>query len=156
MSADLSQRSGSEHFLKPNAFERVMNKTVGLLARLGICPRYLHLLQVKGRRSGKVYTTPVNLLELNGRRYLVGGRGHSEWSKNVGAVGDVTLVRGTVAKTYHAVSILDEGKPTILKAYLEEYQNTVQRFFSVRAGSPLRAFRAIAQQHPVFELLAKD
>ena len=152
----MSQRSGSEHFLKHNAFERAMNKTVGLLARLGIGPRYLHQLRVKGRRSGKVYTTPVNLLELNGHRYLVGGRGHSTWSKNVSAVGNVTLVRGTIAKAYRAVSIPDESKPKILKAYLEEYRNTVQRFFSVPAGSPLEAFRVIAQQHPVFELLPKD
>src|SRR5579863_7446653 len=80
-----------EHFQKPNVFERLMNKTVGALARLGLGPSYLHILEVRGRSSGKLYSTPVNLLEIGERCYLVGGRGHTAWSKNASVVGHVTL-----------------------------------------------------------------
>ena len=148
----MNKRGSSQYFLKPTAFERVVNKTVALLARLGIGPRYLHLLRVKGRRTGKVYSTPVNLLETNGRYYLVGGRGHTAWSKNASAVGEVTLVRGTNSRKYRAIPMSDYDKPKILKAYLEQYRHTVQKFFFVPAGSPLEAFRPIADRHPVFEL----
>ena len=48
--------------------------------------------------------------------------------------------------------VVREEKPAILKGYLEEYRRTVQRFFLVRAGSPVEAFREIADRHPVFEL----
>jgi deazaflavin-dependent oxidoreductase (nitroreductase family) len=143
----------SKYFLKPKPFERFMNKTIGVAARLGFVPRYVYLLQVRGRRTGKMYSTPVNLLEFNGRRYLVGGRGHAAWSKNAAAAGEVTLIRGKDVQRLRAVELPDDQKPEILRAYLNEYRQTVQRFFSVPASSPLQAFRAIADRHPVFELV---
>ena len=130
-----------------------MNKSIGVLARLGIGPAYIHLLEVQGRRTGKMYTTPVNLLELNGHSYLVGGRGHTGWSKNVLAAGVVTLRRGRRSQRFRALPVTDGRKPEILRAYLQEYRGTVQRFFSVPADSPIDAFAAIVNMHPVFELV---
>src|SRR5262245_21662011 len=83
----------TKYFLKPKPLERFMNKTIGLAVRFGLAPRYMYLLRVRGRRSGNVYSTPVNLLEFKGHRYLVGGRGHTAWSRNAAAVGEVTLIR---------------------------------------------------------------
>jgi hypothetical protein len=40
-----------------------------------------------------------------------------------------------------------------LKLYLERYVTAVQRYFSVKAGLALEAFREIAANYPVFELL---
>jgi deazaflavin-dependent oxidoreductase (nitroreductase family) len=131
-----------------------MNKAIGWLAWLGLVPAYVHLLEVQGRRSGKTYSTPVNLLRLNGHYYLVGGRGHTAWSKNALSASAVKLRRGLRAQSYQAVPVPDEMKPEILKAYLEEYRGTVQRFFNIPAGSPVEAFAAIAHRHPVFELKA--
>jgi deazaflavin-dependent oxidoreductase (nitroreductase family) len=142
-----------QHFLKPKPFERFMNKAIGVVARLGFAPRYVYLLEVRGRRTGKIYSTPVNVLDFKGRRFLVGGRGHATWSKNAAASGEVTLIRGKKVQRLRAVPIPDDEKPEILRAYLNEYRQTVQRFFSVPASSPLEAFRTIAERHPVFELV---
>src|SRR5262249_21769437 len=109
-------------------------------------------LRVRGRRSGNVYSTPVNLLEFKGHRYLVGGRGHTAWSRNAAAVGEGTLIRGKNAHRYRVLELPDDEKPEILRAYLIEYQHTVQRFFAVPTTSPVEAFRTIADRHPVFEL----
>jgi len=147
--------SHSDHFLKPSKIESLMNKSIGVLARLGIGPGYIHLLEVQGRRTGKTYTTPVNLLELNGHRYLVGGRGHTGWSKNVLASGVVILRRGRRSQRLRALPVMDDRKPEILRAYLQEYRGTVQRFFSVPADSPTAAFVAIANMHPVFEVVVE-
>ena len=144
--------SRSDHFMKPSTTESLTNKAIGLLARLGIGPKYLYLLEVRGRRSGKAYTTPVNLMDLNGHRYLVGARGHTAWSKNAQAAGAVTLRRGFRSQQYRVVPLPDETKPEVLKAYLDRYQRDVQRFFAVSAGSPVNAFAAIAKMHPVFEI----
>ena len=144
--------SSSDHFQKPSSTESLINKAIGLIARLGIGPAYLHLLEVRGRRSGKTYSTPVNLLDLNGHRYLVGARGHTAWSKNALANGIVTLRRGPRSQQYRVLPLADDMKPEVLKAYLDQYRRDVQRFFAVSAGSPVGAFDAIAKMHPVFEL----
>jgi len=143
----------TEHFLRPGPLERAMNKTVGLAARLGLVPRYVYLLEVRGRKTGKVYTTPVNLLAFKGRHFLVGGRGYSGWSKNAAAAGQVTLVRGSSTEQCRVTELPDDQKPEILHAYVNEYRRTVQRFFAVPATSPVEAFRAIADRHPVFEVV---
>jgi len=141
------------HFLKPKPLERALNKTIGLAARLGLVPRYMYLLEVRGRKTGKIYSTPVNLLAFNGRHYLVGPRGHSAWSKNVAAAGRVALVRGNSRQQYRVIELPDDQKPEILRAYVNEYRHTVQRFFAVPGASPVEAFRAIADRHPVFEVV---
>jgi deazaflavin-dependent oxidoreductase (nitroreductase family) len=146
----------AEYFLKPTGVERVMNRAIGVAVRFGLAPGYIYLLQVQGRKSGKIYSTPVNLLEWNGRRYVVGGRGHTSWSRNAAAVGTVTLIRGKIARRLRADAVPDDQKPEILKAYLVEYRRTVQRFFSVSASSPVEAFRTVADRHPVFELIAEE
>ena len=42
-----------------------------------------------------------------------------------------------------------------LREYLERYHSQVQRFFGVQRGAPLSEFEAIADRHPVFELIAR-
>jgi hypothetical protein len=49
----------------------------------------------------------------------------------------------------------DAEKPELLKEYLDRYKTTVQRYFSVPAGSPSEAFFASAAKYPVFELIVK-
>ena len=86
--------SGQEAFLKPTPVERLFNQAFGLLLRLGIGLKHNYLLEVRGRKSGRLYSTPVDVLDLDGRRFLVCGRGQSQWVRNAQAAGRVTLVRG--------------------------------------------------------------
>jgi hypothetical protein len=44
----------------------------------------------------------------------------------------------------------------ILKAYLDRFAGEVQRFFTVRKGSPVEAFDDLAPHYPVFELQPMD
>jgi hypothetical protein len=43
-----------------------------------------------------------------------------------------------------------------LKAYLDRFKLTVQRYFPVPAGSDPKAFVEVAGQYPVFELIPSD
>lgn len=149
-----TQATSTHDFRALTGPERFFNAAVGLLAKVGLTPSDYVQLEVVGRRTGKVYATPVNLLELDGRRYLVAPRGHTQWTKNARAAGQVTIRHGRHRQSLVALELPVQARPPLLKAYLERYVSTVQRFFGVRAGAGLAAYAAIAAQHPVFELRA--
>ena len=81
-------------FRAPSAVERVFNRAFGFVVGLGLGFSYNYLLQVRGRKSGKLYSTPINLLELGGKRFLVAPRGRTQWVRNAEAAGEVTLKEG--------------------------------------------------------------
>jgi deazaflavin-dependent oxidoreductase (nitroreductase family) len=150
--ADHVQTATPPRFLRVAFLERQLNRLMGALAARGLGPRYTYRLEVQGRSSGRTYTTPVNLLRRAGRPYLVAPRGWTQWVRNAMASGRVRLTRGRSTQEF-AVRLVPEGeRPPILKEYLERYRPAVQRYFEVKAGSPVEAFRAIASGFPVFEL----
>src|SRR5207247_1507761 len=69
-------------FREPSRVERIFNKFFGLLVGLGLAPGYNYLVEVRGRKTGRVYTAPVNLLEIGSRRFLVAPRGRTQWVRN--------------------------------------------------------------------------
>ena len=142
-------------FLKPSVGERFFNRLFGILVGWGFGLPHNYLLQVVGRKTGRVYSTPVNILDFNGKRYLVAPRGETQWVRNARASGEVWLKRGLKRQAYGLRPLLDSDKPAILKEYLERYKTTVQRYFQVRAGSAAENFAAVATTYPVFELIAK-
>jgi deazaflavin-dependent oxidoreductase (nitroreductase family) len=143
-------------FRKPNPIELVFNRVFGALVGLGLGMRHNYLVQVRGRKSGKVYSTPIDLLELRGKRFLVAPRGRTQWVRNAEAAGEVTLKRGSFRKAFQIRPLSDADKPEILKAYLDSFKTTVQRYFPVVAGSSAEALVAVAKDYPVFELIAQD
>src|SRR5256712_3708579 len=81
-------------FDAPSPFERAVNRLFGMLIGLGLALPHNYLLQVRGRKSGRLYSTPVDVLEHGGRRFLVAGRGETQWVRNARASGQVTLHKG--------------------------------------------------------------
>lgn len=139
---------------QPTTVERVFNGVFGLLVGWGLGFSYNYLLQVRGRKSGRMFSTPVNLLELRGKRFLVAPRGRRQWVRNAEAAGEVTLKKGRTRQRFRLQPIPDANKPEILKAYLDNFKSEVQRFFPLPAGSPVQAFGEIAQNYPAFELIS--
>ena len=112
-----------------------------------------YLLEVRGRKTGRLYSTPVNLLEFRGKRYLVAPRGQTQWARNAQASGEISLKKGASRQRFRLRAIPNDEKPEILKAYLDSFTSTVQRYFPIPAGSPVEAFGALAAEYPAFELL---
>ncbi len=81
-------------FEAPSPVERVFNRAFGVLVGLGIGLRHNYLLRVRGRTTGRTLSTPVNVLELDGRRWLVAGRGRTQWVRNAEVAGEIVLQRG--------------------------------------------------------------
>src|SRR3989442_8498620 len=52
------------------------------------------LITVRGRKSGLPRTTPVALVELDGRRWVIGTFGETNWVRNLRTAGEATLTVG--------------------------------------------------------------
>ncbi|WP_455353946.1 nitroreductase family deazaflavin-dependent oxidoreductase [Streptomyces sp. SYSU K217416] len=141
------------HYIKPNRFDQLLNRTIGLLARRGISLAGTNELAVRGRKSGEWRRVPVNPLPYEGGPYLVSARGHSEWVRNLRAAGGGQLRVGRKTRSFTAVELTDDEKPQVLRSYLERWGWEVGRFFGeVNAKSPDEQLRAAAPRHPVFRI----
>ncbi len=131
---------------------RILNRLVTAYVRLGLPPGKYHLMTVKGRKSGRLYTTPVSVMKVNGQRWLVAPYGQREWVKNARAAGQVVLRRG---RRSEVVTIEEELDPLqsapVLQRYVTEEPIT-RRFFDATHQSPLEDFIAEAPRHPVFRI----
>jgi hypothetical protein len=143
--------SPSNIFLRPTFVERGFNRAFGALVGLGLGLAHNYLLQVRGRKSGRMYSTPVNVLEIDKKLYLVCPRGRAQWVLNAEGSGRV-LLKKRRTREFVLSAVPDEQKPAILKEYLEHFRITVQRYFPVTAGSPAADFAPYAIRYPVFEL----
>ena len=139
-------------YLRPTTFELLLNRLMGKLPSWGIGPSYMHILTVRGRKSGKRYSTPVNLMVIEGTDYLVAPRGTTSWVRNARAVGEIELKRGKRVGRYGLEELSDAEKPAILREYLERYKSAVQQYFTVQAGVAEEEFVPIAGHYPVFRL----
>ncbi|GAA2513948.1 nitroreductase family deazaflavin-dependent oxidoreductase [Streptomyces sp. NPDC058947] len=144
----------SAHVKKPGWFTvNVFNRLVAWLTRRGISVWGSRVLAVRGRKSGQWRTTPVNVLTLDGRRYLVAPRGHVQWTHNMRAAGGGELHLGKSVDPFTATEVPDADKAPILRAYLKRWKAEVGVFFNgVGPDSPETELRRIAPDHPVFEI----
>lgn len=130
---------------------RLGDAFVAPLARLGLAGKRTHVLTVRGRRSGRPRSTPVQLVLGDGERWLVAPYGETRWVKNARAAGEVELTRAR-RTTRHVV---EEVGPEEAAPVLREYLRTtpiVRRYFDAGPDAPLEAFAAEAGHHPVFRL----
>ena len=147
--------SATTHYRKPGLLTRkVMNPLVVAGTRMGVSLWGSRILEVRGRTTGEPRRTPVNVLELDGRQYLVSPRGESQWVRNVRAAdGRLTLIVGRRQDERIADELADAQKPDVLRAYLARWKMEVGVFFDgVSADSPDADLERIARDHPVFAL----
>ena len=144
------------HYQQAGWFTRnVFNKAVAGLTGMGISVLGSRILAVRGRKSGEWRTTPVNLLVIDGQRYLVAPRGHTQWVRNMRVAGGGELRLGRKAEPFTAIEIGDDEKPAILRAYLKRWKAEVGVFFGgVGPDSSEDELRRIAPDHPVFKVNA--
>jgi deazaflavin-dependent oxidoreductase (nitroreductase family) len=152
-----SASAATDHFAnkQPGWFTKnVFNRFVALLTRLGLSVWGSRVLEVRGRSSGEWRRTPVNLLTLDGQRYLVAPRGETQWVRNMRASGGGRLLLGSRSEDFTASEVVDDGeKAGILRAYLKRWKAEVGVFFDgVGPEASDEELRAVAPKHPVFRL----
>lgn len=144
------------HYRAPGWFTRnVFNRAVAFLTRHGVSIVGSQVLAVRGRSSGEWRTTPVNVLDLQGRRYLVSPRGEGQWVRNLRAAGTGELRVGRRTEAFRGRELPDDEKVPVLRAYLKRWAFEVGMFFDgVGPDSSDTEILAIAGQHPAFEVLS--
>jgi deazaflavin-dependent oxidoreductase (nitroreductase family) len=131
----------------------VFNRMVAGLTKLGVSILGSRVLYVRGRKSGELRSTPVNLLTVDGTRYLVAPRGHTQWVRNLRVAGTGELRVGRRVETFTPTELADEAKPAILRAYLKRWKFEVGMFFDgVDATASDEELLRIAPGYPVFKI----
>jgi deazaflavin-dependent oxidoreductase (nitroreductase family) len=141
-------------FQEPGWFTKnVFNRMVAAATRVGISVAGSRVLEVKGRKSGEWRRTPVNLLELEGDRYLVAPRGNTQWVRNMRAAGGGRLVLGRKVEDFKAAEVPLDQRPALLRAYLKKWKWEVGAFFGgVGPGASDAELLQIAPDHPAFRI----
>ena len=109
---------------------RLFNRLMEFMIRLGIAPKPMYVLTVKGRKSGKAYSTPVSLVEQDGKRWLVSPYGQVNWVKNARAAGEVQLLVGSGGTGWL--------NPVPGQKNTHSYTFTIQQAQTVRVGLAVR------------------
>jgi deazaflavin-dependent oxidoreductase (nitroreductase family) len=151
-----SERPATAHFerKRPGWFTtHVFNRLIAALTGSGVSVLGSRVLEVKGRSSGQLRRTPVNLLDFEGESYLVAPRGETQWARNLRASGEGRLFVGKRSEHFTAVELGDEQKAPVLRAYLKRWKFEVGVFFDgVGPDSSEQELREAAPKHPVFRV----
>ena len=130
---------------------RAINWWLQTLTRVGVGASYRHILTVPGRRTGQPRSTPVDVIELDGHRWLVAGYGPANWVLNARASGEVKLSRGGKTERYKIEEAGAEDAVPVLRKYIDEIRVT-RPYFDPTPSSTEAAVAAELPRHPVFRL----
>lgn len=143
----------TDRYIRPGAGTEVFNRIVAALTRSGLSVWGSRVLAVRGRSSGEWRTTPVNLLTVDGVRYLVAPRGQTQWVRNLRVAGGGELRLGRRSEVFTATELADDDKPAVLRPYLKRWKFEVGVFFDgMDASASDATLRAAAPGYPVFRV----
>lgn len=133
-------RRGVARYVHPGfVLARVANPVV---VRLGLSPT----LTIVGRRSGVEHTIPFGgPFAHDGARYLVSGRGLTDWARNLRAAGAGRMRVGGRDERFRAAEVSGAERDRVLAAYRARFGNAVRRYFELVPD---------VVDHPVFRIEA--
>jgi hypothetical protein len=132
------------------------NRMVILLNRLGLSLGTMHILSIPGRKTGKMRSTPVSVLRVNGQRYILTGL-ETGWVKNARAAGWGLLSYGRKKERVTLIELPIEERSPILREFPLQVPGGVQ-FFERLLDLPNdpEAFAQAVPRCPVFRLDSSD
>ena len=128
------------------------NRLIIAINRLGIGFGTWYIISIAGRKTGKMRSTPISVLHVNGQRYVVTGF-ETQWVKNARKVGKGTLARGWKKEQVILVELPVEERPPILREFPRQVPHGVPFFEKLLniPGDP-DALAEAAPRCPVFRL----
>ena len=131
--------------------ERSANALFRGLTRLGMGARNRHVLTVRGRKTGKAHSTPVDVMDVGGARWLVAPYGVVGWVRNARVAGRVELARGGKREQFGLEEVgADEAVP-VIREYIRDVPVT-KSYWDCRSDATDAELAAQVPAHPVFRL----
>jgi quinol monooxygenase YgiN len=140
---------------RPGILARVMNRISAVQFSAGVLsPARAKTLEVPGRRTGRLVSFPVVVAEYQGGRYLVSMLGKdANWVLNVRAAGGRVVLRRGGREEVRLAEVEPGDRAPILKRYLAAAPGA-RPHIPVDRHAPLAEFEKIADQFPVFRIIA--
>jgi deazaflavin-dependent oxidoreductase (nitroreductase family) len=117
------------------------------------------LITIRGRKSGEPRTTPIALIEIEGRRWISSPFGDVNWVRNLRASGEATLAIGRKHLAVTATELSMEERVAFFRDLMGPYVKRIPLGLGrLIVGSVLGAKEMLddpvdaAERHPVFEL----
>lgn len=138
----------------PGTGSKIFNEVFRRLAELGVSIAGSTAVRVRGRTSGRLHGVVVNLLDLDGRRYLVSPRGNTQWARNARAAGEIELGPTWRSRRRRIVEVADDAKPEVLRPYIDRWYWQIKGHVGgLTPESSGEQMRAVAPSIPVFEVV---
>jgi deazaflavin-dependent oxidoreductase (nitroreductase family) len=143
---------------KAPSFIGLFNPLAQRLLRVGRVMGPNALITIRGRKSGVARTTPVALVELDGRRWVIGTFGDTNWVRNLRAAGEATLTLGRKREEVKAAELDLDARTAFFRDVVGPYVRRLPvgalLLAILGAKEILSDPRAAAENRPVFELRA--
>jgi len=137
---------------RPTRLGRWFNRAQCWWSGLGLPPRLMAALEVRGRRSGRTRAAVVGIVSLEGNRYVVSMLGaRSDWVKNVEAAQGEAVIRQGRRRRVHLVAVPPAERAPILREFVR-IATSGRQHFPVAVEAPLSEFEAIAERYPVYRI----
>jgi deazaflavin-dependent oxidoreductase (nitroreductase family) len=130
---------------------RTINWVFRQMTTLGIGASYRRLLTVQGRKTGREYSTPVDVMDHDGSLWLVAAYGVTSWVKNLRTAGSAMLSRGRRSERFSATEVDGAEAIPVLRQYMREVRVT-RPYFDAPLDAPDDVLAAELPRHPVFRL----
>jgi deazaflavin-dependent oxidoreductase (nitroreductase family) len=139
---------------RPNRLARLLNRGWAIVHAAGLWPTRLVTLEVPGRRTGRVISLPLVMVDHQGERYLLSMLGEDvSWVANVRAAGGRAVLRHGSREAVRLVEVDPAERAPIVRRYLSVAPGP-RAFIPVDRRAPVEAFEKVAPQIPVFRVTA--
>ncbi len=137
---------------RPSWIAKSLNRVLAIVASRNATSNGLVVLDVIGRKSGRIVSFPLVMVTVDGRRYLASMLGdNAQWVRNIRASGGKAVLRSSGREDVHLEEIPANQRAPILKAYLQ-IASGARPHVPVDKDAPLAEFEKIAAAFPVFRL----
>jgi len=133
---------------------RFLNAVQARLAAAGVGPRWLVMVEVTGRRTGKTVSFPAVIADYDNGRYLVSMLGEgTNWVRNVRASGGRAVLRHGGREPVMLQKVDIDHRAPVLRCYLQRASGA-RAHIPVDRRAPVEEFEPIAARYPVFRVTA--
>jgi deazaflavin-dependent oxidoreductase (nitroreductase family) len=142
------------------ALIRRSGSILGPLLRAGVSLGPNALVTIRGRTTGVPRTTPLAVVEIGGRRWLIGTYGDVQWTRNLRAAGEATIRIGSRDEHVRAQELGHDEATAWFRDVLAPYNARQPLFWRLAGRAILKSVAqdivddpaAAARHRPVFEL----